>query len=95
MRVTGAQGLARMGLDLWAIQLIGRWGSETVTEYIRAIPLERAVAWAARAARNWELPRLVNEVAPRRPQRRLNLRRGLLLHRPSRPKKISAVQPEW
>ena len=26
LRVTGAQGLARLGLDLWAIQLIGRWG---------------------------------------------------------------------
>ena len=26
LRVTGAQGLARLGLDTWAIQLIGRWG---------------------------------------------------------------------
>ena len=26
LRVTGAQGLARLGLDLWAIQLFGRWG---------------------------------------------------------------------
>ena len=26
MRVTGAQGMARLGLDLWAIQLLGRWG---------------------------------------------------------------------
>ena len=30
LRVTGAQGLARLGVDLWAIQLIGRWGSEKV-----------------------------------------------------------------
>ena len=26
LRVSGAQGLSRLGLDLWAIQLFGRWG---------------------------------------------------------------------
>ena len=26
LRVTGAQGMAKFGLDLWAIQLLGRWG---------------------------------------------------------------------
>ena len=30
LRATGAQGLARAGLDLWAVQLLGRWGSEAV-----------------------------------------------------------------
>ena len=63
LRVTGAQGLARMGLDLWAIQLIGRWGSSAVQGYVRAIPLERAVAWASLAARNWELPNLCRGAA--------------------------------
>ena len=32
---TGAQGLARAGLELWAIQLIGRWGSDAVKSYVR------------------------------------------------------------
>ena len=35
LRVTGAQGLARFGLDAWTIQLIGRWGSAAILRYIR------------------------------------------------------------
>ena len=35
LRATGAQSLTRMGLDLWAVQVLGRWGSATVTRYIR------------------------------------------------------------
>ena len=35
LRVTGAQGLARMGWDLWAIQLHGRWQSDVVKHYVR------------------------------------------------------------
>ena len=38
LRVTGAQGLAAAGVDTWAIQLIGRWGSEAVLGYIREAP---------------------------------------------------------
>ena len=63
LRVTGAQGLARLGLDTWAIQLIGRWGSATILRYIRLVPLERAVAWAADAARRRELPQIISEAA--------------------------------
>ena len=36
MRVTGAQGLAASGLDLWAVQLLGRWGSSAVKGYVQA-----------------------------------------------------------
>ena len=39
LRVTGAQGLAQLGWHLWAIQLIGRWGSEVVRQYLREAPL--------------------------------------------------------
>ena len=35
LRPTGAQGLSRMGLDTWAIQMLGRWGSAAVLTYIR------------------------------------------------------------
>ena len=51
LRVTGAQGLARAGVDVWAIQLLGRWGSATVLEYVQEVPLELSTAWASRAAR--------------------------------------------
>ena len=34
LRVSGAQGLTRMGYPLWAVQLLGRWGSETVKGYV-------------------------------------------------------------
>jgi hypothetical protein len=46
LRPTGAQGLARLGLDVWAVQLLGRWGSGTVLEYVRdaAASPEAAVA---------------------------------------------------
>ena len=40
LRVTGAQGLARRGWDLWSIQLLGRWGSEVVKTYVRDAPLD-------------------------------------------------------
>ena len=35
LRVSGAQGLARLGWDLWAIQLQGRWHSDVVKHYVR------------------------------------------------------------
>ena len=50
LRVTGAQGLARAGVECWAIQLLGRWGSDAVLGYVRAIPLERSAGWARRVA---------------------------------------------
>ena len=34
LRVTGAQGLTRLGYPLWAVQLLGRWGSDTVKSYV-------------------------------------------------------------
>ena len=49
LRITGAQGLARAGVDAWAIQLLGRWGSATVLQYIQDVPLERSASWARRA----------------------------------------------
>ena len=49
LRVSGAQGLARAGVDTWAIQLLGRWGSATVLEYVQAVPLELSAAWARSA----------------------------------------------
>ena len=54
LRATGAQGLARAGLDLWAIQLLGRWGSDAVRLYVRQASLERSATWAAQAFRSFD-----------------------------------------
>ena len=62
LRVTGAQGFARLGLDTWTIQLIGRWGSDAILRYIRAIPLERAALWAADAVLRRDLPPVLEDL---------------------------------
>ncbi len=35
MRVSGAQHLAKAGIDLWRVQVFGRWGSAAVLKYVR------------------------------------------------------------
>ena len=40
LRVTGAQGLTRLGFPLWAVQLLGRWGSDTVKAYVGTASLD-------------------------------------------------------
>ena len=64
LRVTGAQGLARAGVDVWAIQLLGRWGSDAVLGYIREVPLELAATWAAKAARAMTLEEVMRRRSP-------------------------------
>ena len=48
--MTGAQGLTRAGLDLWQVQLLGRWGSDAVRGYVSGAALGRSDTWARRAA---------------------------------------------
>ena len=43
-RVTGAMLLASSGIDIWRIQLHGRWGSDTVLQYVRLAPLAKSLA---------------------------------------------------
>ena len=62
MRVTGAQGMARLGLDLWAIQLLGRWGSNAALGYVRLAHLDVAELWARRAAAGRPLETIVKEL---------------------------------
>ena len=38
-RATGAQHLAGLGVELWRIQLFGRWGSDAFVLYVRDAPL--------------------------------------------------------
>ena len=46
-RVTGAMWLASSGIDVWRIQLHGRWGSDTVLRYVRLAPLAKNMALEA------------------------------------------------
>ena len=52
LRATGAQGLARAGVDEWAIQLLGRWGSKAIRSYTRQAALDRSATWARQAVAN-------------------------------------------
>ena len=61
LRVTGAQGLSRAGVECWAIQLLGRWGSDAVLGYVRAVPLERSTLWARSIAMEDTLEHVVKE----------------------------------
>ena len=51
-RVTGAIFLASSGIDVWRIQLHGRWGSDTVLRYVRLAPLGNSLALEASLGRD-------------------------------------------
>ena len=40
LRVGGAQGLTRLGFPLWSVQLMGRWGTDTVKQYVGEAALD-------------------------------------------------------
>ena len=63
LRHTGAQGLCRMGLDLWAIQLIGRWGSAAVRGYVAEASVSIEAALSRRHLLGKSLRDLSSEVA--------------------------------
>ena len=58
MRPSGAQMLTRLGLDCFAVQLLGRWGSNEVMRYVR----EAAASTAASEARAATVAKNLNEV---------------------------------
>jgi len=64
LRATGSHGLARVGLDLWAIQLLGRWGSDVVRPYVQEAHLSRSTEWARRALLSPSLDQVVAKAAP-------------------------------
>ena len=65
LRATGAQGLAAAGLELWAVQLLGRWGSMAVRSYVKEAHLEQAESWARRVTRTDDLEEVVAKVTSR------------------------------
>ena len=64
LRATGAQGLARAGLELWAIQLMGRWGSDAVKTYVRDAFVDASEGWARKVVEQADLNELVGAAAP-------------------------------
>jgi len=62
LRATGAQGLAAAGVDTWAIELLGRWGSEAVRGYVRDARLASASSMARRVAEAIPLEELVRRI---------------------------------
>ena len=63
LRATGAQGLATLGVDTYAIQLLGRWGSSTVLRYVKAASITAAAAAARAAAASVSLSALVDHAS--------------------------------
>ena len=52
LRVSGAQFLARHGVDTYLVQLIGRWGSNAILRYIQQAPLALQHRLASSLAHN-------------------------------------------
>ena len=63
LRVTGAQFLARAGLELLLIQLFARWGSAAVLRYVQQAPLSNQQGVAQAAIRGLTLQE-VDRLAP-------------------------------
>ena len=65
LRPTGAQGLTRAGMDLWAVQLIGRWGSTVVQKYVREAAATPEAAISRRRMLSQSLSDCVADAAER------------------------------
>jgi len=66
LRPTGAQGLSKMGLDIWSIELLGRWGSKTVQQYVRDAAVSTAAARARSLTMQAAMAELATESSPAR-----------------------------
>ena len=63
LRTTGAQGLARLGLDVFSIELLGRWGSSCVRGYVRDASVTSAAARARSLTMTQAMDKLLAETA--------------------------------
>jgi len=61
-RATGAVFLAENGVELWRIQLLGRWGSEAIKIYIRDAPVKSMSAVALEAFIQKDIHELVHDL---------------------------------
>ena len=61
-RVTGAQTMAKAGIDVWVIQSFCRWGSSAVLEYVRDCHLDGARGMAREVAKSLRIEAVREEV---------------------------------
>ncbi|CAE7481466.1 PAPP5 [Symbiodinium natans] len=61
-RATGAQFMAIKGIELWRIQIFGRWGSAVVLRYLREAPVEQLGQLAVEAGHADSLARARKEL---------------------------------
>ena len=59
LRCSGAQYMARVGIEFYKIQLFCRWGSETILRYLRDVPLEDSPQWLNQATDKNSLEEIV------------------------------------
>ena len=57
-RATGAQFMASRGIELWRVQIFGRWGSDAILRYVREAPLEQLAELAIESGHREALSRI-------------------------------------
>ncbi|CAE7849420.1 unnamed protein product [Symbiodinium microadriaticum] len=61
-RATGAQFLATRGIELWRIQIFGRWGSDIILRYLREAPLAHLSELAVESGHGESIARIRGEL---------------------------------
>ncbi|CAE7263008.1 Ank3 [Symbiodinium microadriaticum] len=61
-RATGAQFLATRGIELWRIQIFGRWGSDIILRYLREAPLAHMTELAIESGHGEAIARVRGEL---------------------------------
>eukprot|EP00435_Cladocopium_sp_Y103_P039159 s1436_g10.t1 len=63
LRASGAQYLARCGIEYYKIQLFCRWGTDTVLRYLREAPLEDSELWLTHSMKRDSLNEVMCQTA--------------------------------
>ena len=62
-RVSGAQWLVRRGMEIWRVQVLGRWGSSAVLAYIRDVPASSSSCFAPQLSQRLSLENVVTQIS--------------------------------
>lgn len=63
LRPSGAQHMARLGVEFYKIQLFCRWGSDTILKYLREVPMEGSDQWMNEAGDRPSLEEITEQVS--------------------------------
>ena len=61
-RVSGAQWLVRRGMEIWRVQVLGRWGSSAVLACIRDVPVSSSSCFAPQLSQRLSLEDVVTKI---------------------------------